>query len=90
MPQASFAGKFLHSTIQEVAAAYLFHLTQDHPFIDGNKRIGLATALAFLGLSDLEVEASDDDLFDLVLGVSRGRRSKADIAVFFQGHCRAS
>lgn len=90
MPQASFAGKFLHATRHEMAAAYLFHLTQNHPFVDGNKRIGLAAALAFLGLNDLEFSAADDDVFDLVLSVAQGQRSKAEIAVFFQQHCRAS
>ena len=90
MPQASFAGKFLHATVHEMAAAYLFHLTQDHPFVDGNKRIGLAAAFAFLGLNNLELRAEDDDLFDLVLGVAQGLRSKSEIAVFFQQHCRAS
>lgn len=90
MPRASFAGKFLHATLHEMAAAYLFHLTQDHPFVDGNKRIGLGAALAFLGLNDLELTAEDDDLFELVLGVAQGRRSKAEVAVFLQRYCRAS
>jgi len=90
MPQASFAGKFLHATVNEMAAAYLFHLTQDHPFVDGNKRIGLAAALAFLGLNDLELRSDDDDVFDLVMGVAQGLRSKAEIAVFFQQRCRPS
>ena len=90
MPQASFTGKFLHATVNEMAAAYLFHLTQDHPFVDGNKRIGLAAALAFLGLNDLELRSDDDDVFDLVMGVAQGLRSKAEIAVFFQQRCRPS
>lgn len=90
MPQASFGGKFLHATMHEMAAAYLFHLTQNHPFVDGNKRIGLAAAMAFLGLNDLELTAEDGDLFDLVMGLAQGLRSKAEIAVFFQQHCRAS
>ena len=90
MPQASFGGKFLHATVHEMAAAYLFHLSQDHPFVDGNKRVGLATALAFLSLNNLELSAGEDDLFDLVMGVAQGRRSKAEIAVFLQQHCRAS
>lgn len=84
MPEASFGGEFLHSTIHEMAAAYLFHLTQNHPFIDGNKRIGLAASLAFLGLNDLYLDASEDDLTELVLGVAKGEKSKAEIAVFFQ------
>jgi death on curing protein len=89
MPQASFSGNLLHSTVHEMAAAYLFHLTQDHPFLDGNKRIGLAATLAFLGLNDLELRAEDGDLFELVMGVAQGLRTKAEIAVFLQRHCCA-
>ncbi|MEO8196776.1 MAG: type II toxin-antitoxin system death-on-curing family toxin [Thermoanaerobaculia bacterium] len=89
MPRASFGGKYLHATQHEMAAAYLFHLTQNHPFLDGNKRVGLAVALAFLGLNDLELEADDESLTELVMGVARGSRSKAEIAVFLAQHCRA-
>jgi len=49
MPGASFGGQFLHPTLQEMAAAYLFHLTRNHPFVDGNTRIGLAAAIGLLG-----------------------------------------
>jgi death-on-curing protein len=43
-PEASFAGNFLHADLYEMAAAYLFHIVSDHPFIDGNKRVGLEAA----------------------------------------------
>ena len=89
MPEASFGGEFLHPTIHEKAAAYLFHLTQNHPFLDGNKRIGLAATLAFLGLNDVAVESTDEELVALVLGVATGARSKAEIAVFLREHSRA-
>lgn len=46
-PQAAFAGQFLHADLIEMAAAYLFHITQNHPFVDGNKRTGTAAALVF-------------------------------------------
>ena len=48
MPTASFGGAYLHPSLAEMAAAYLFHIAQNHPFLDGNKRAALATALAFL------------------------------------------
>jgi len=47
-PQATFGGEFLHNTIPAIAAAYLFHLCQNHPFIDGNKRVGANAAVTFL------------------------------------------
>lgn len=83
MPAASFSGQVLHASVAEQAAAYLFHLVRNHPFVDGNKRVGLACSLAFLRLNGIRVRASDDDLVDLVIGVAEGRRSKADVAVFF-------
>ena len=47
-PQATFGGEFLHRSIPTMAAAYLFHLCQNHPFIDGNKRTGANAAITFL------------------------------------------
>ena len=88
MPQASFGGEFLHPTLFEMAAAYLFHLTQNHAFVDGNKRIGLAAALVFLHLNGQEVEAPDDALYELVLAVANGKATKADIAVFLSSRSR--
>src|SRR4030065_1215425 len=51
MPYASFSGMFLHSDLHEMAAAYAFHICQNHPFVDGNKRTALASALLFLALN---------------------------------------
>ncbi len=84
MPAASVAGAYLHPSLHEQAAAYLFHLVKNHPFVDGNKRVGLASCLAFLRLNRIRVHASDDDLVDIVVGVAEGRRSKADVAVFLR------
>lgn len=84
MPAATFAGDYLHPSLPEQAAAYLFHLVKNDPFVDGNKRVGLACSLAFLRLNGIRVRATDDDLVDIVMGVAEGRRSKADVAVFFR------
>ena len=89
MPAATFAGDYLHPSLPEQAAAYLFHLVKNHPFVDGNKRVGLACSLAFLRLNGIRVRATDDDLVDIVMGVAEGRRSKADVAVFFRERSRA-
>jgi death on curing protein len=86
VPRASFGGTLLHGTAVEMAAAYLVHLVRNHPFVDGNKRTGLAAAIAFLGLNDLWLEAAADELIELVLGVAEGRISKAEVAVFLQAH----
>lgn len=86
LPQATFDGRYLHHGLFEMAAAYLFHIARDHPFVDGNKRAALASALVFLALNGEEIEADDDELTELVLGVAQGRVSKAEIAVFLQRH----
>ena len=86
-PQASFSGQYLHPTLHEMAAAYLFHLTQNHPFLDGNKRIGLAAAIAFLGLNDTWLESDPAELLEMVLSVARGEIGKPEIAVFLRDRC---
>ncbi len=83
-PEASFAGELLHATSFEIAAAYLFHLARNHPFVDGNKRVALAAALVFLELNGAAVDAPDDELYALVLRIARGEASKAEAAVLFE------
>ena len=86
MPAATFGGQFLHSDLCEMAAAYLFHLVQNHPFIDGNKRVGAVATDVFLTLNDLQLVASEDDFAELVLSVARGETSKSATAEFLRGH----
>jgi len=86
--QATFDGRYLHSTLEEMAAAYLFHISQNHPFVDGNKRVALAAALIFLRMNGIRVEAVEDELVDLAWGVARGEISKSQVAVFFERHRR--
>jgi death-on-curing protein len=86
MPAATFGGETLHPSLHEQAAAYLFHLVKNHPFVDGNKRVGLACGLTFLRLNELRIDATDDALVELVLGVAEGQLSKADVAVFLREH----
>lgn len=85
-PRASFGGRFLHETLFDMAAAYLFHIVQDHPFVDGNKRTGTVAALVFLDLNGVEVEIAEDDLVEHVLEVAQGRRSEPEIAAFLRAH----
>lgn len=82
--EATFGGEFLNESLVEMAAAYLYSICRNHPFIDGNKRTALACALAFIRLNGMRVVADQDELTDLVIGVAEGRVSKAAIAVFFE------
>jgi death-on-curing protein len=84
MPAATYGGEFLHTDLFEMAAAYLFHLLKNHPFLDGNKRAGVVAALVFLALNGYDFEAPEDDLAETVLAVARGELDKADVAVFLR------
>lgn len=85
-PRATFGGSLLNQDVFEVAAAYLFHLVQNHPFVDGNKRTGAAAALVFLDLNSIECMIADDPLAELVISVARGETSKNEIAIFLRNH----
>lgn len=87
-PEACFGGQFLHADVFEMAAAYLYHLVMNHPFIDGNKRVGLEAALIFLEVNDQRLNASDEELVDIVLKTTMGQVGKPEIAEFFRTHCR--
>lgn len=86
MPSATFGGTFLHPTICEMAAAYLFHLTENHPFTDGNKRTGAMASLVFLDMNGYDFDASDEDFTGMVMKVASGKMLKAEITMFFRQH----
>lgn len=69
-PQASFGGKSPYQDMMEVAAAYLFYLCQNHPFVDGNKRTALGACLVFLRLNDIEPAADGPEWEALTLAVA--------------------
>jgi death on curing protein len=84
MPQMAYSGEYLHADIFEMAAAYLYHIVQNHPFLDGNKRTGAAAAIVFLAMNDIQIEADEDGLVDLTLSVAGGQSGKPEIAEFFR------
>ena len=79
-PEASFAGEWLHKDLYEMAAAYAYHLSQNHPFIDGNKRTALACALVFLALHGVSVSDPRGLLRDAMLDIASGKMSKSGFA----------
>ena len=85
-PAATFGGQYLHTDVSEMAAAYLFHLVQNHPYIDGNKRVGTVAADVFLAMNDLQLTAEQDEYADLVLSIARGEKSKSATAEFFRAN----
>lgn len=88
MPQMAYGGEYLHADVFEMAAAYLYHLVQNHPFLDGNKRTGAAAAIVFLAMNDIQIEADEDGLVELTLSVARGETGKPEIAAFFRTRAR--
>ncbi len=80
MPYATFQKTFLHEDIFEMAAAYAFHICQNHPFIDGNKRTALASALVFLGLNNTEIADPKGMLYQAMISLASGSLSKPQFA----------
>ena len=89
MPAAGFEGQYLHSDLCEMAAAYLFHIVRNHPFVDGNKRVGAVAAYVFLATNNVRLTADQDAYADLVLSVARGQTPKSAVAEFFRAGTEA-
>ena len=83
-PLASFGGRLLHEDVFLMAAAYLFHLVKNHAFVDGNKRVGLAAALAFLDVNGVTIDRGTQELFEMTIAVAEGRLTKDQIAEIFR------
>lgn len=83
-PRMTFGGVFLHEDLFVMAAAYLFHIVKNHPFLDGNKRTGLGVALAFLDRNDLPIEQPSLRLYDATMAVAEGKLDKAGIAAILR------
>ena len=84
MPAAGLDGNYFHNAIYEMAAAYLYHIVRNHPFVDGNKRTGAVAALVFLLLNGIEINADEDSFERMVLSASEGKIDKATIARFLR------
>jgi death on curing protein len=90
MPAAGFRGQFFHTDLCEMAAAYLFHIVQNHPFLDGNKRVGAVAAYVFLALNNMLLTADPTAYADLVFSVACGETPKSAVAEFFRANIAAT
>jgi death-on-curing protein len=77
-PQASFGGKSPYRDLAEVAAAYLYYLCRNHPFVDGNKRAALGACIVFLRLNGLEPQVDGPEWEDLVLAIAAGALDRGE------------
>lgn len=82
MPAAGFGGRYVHTDLYEMASAYLFHIVQNHPFVDGNKRTGAVAALVFLALNGIEIDADEEALEKMVLAVADSQAGKSTAGEF--------
>lgn len=87
-PGASFSGNFLHEFPHEMAAAHLFQIARNHPFVDGNKRSALACPLLFLEINGCTLKADHGETYELVMAVASGSADKAAVFTFFKQHVR--
>jgi death-on-curing protein len=78
-PQVTAGSVYVHDSLIAMAAAIIYHLSQNHPFLDGNKRTALAGGLVFLELNGVEVLDEEGLLYDLMIGVAGGSLKKSDI-----------
>ncbi|HEY9843609.1 MAG: type II toxin-antitoxin system death-on-curing family toxin [Candidatus Sericytochromatia bacterium] len=83
MPSAGFGDSYFHVSLFDKAAAYLYHVVKNHPFVDGNKRTGFACADVFLRLNGYRLKkAVSKELYQLVLQIAAGEDlSKSEIAL---------
>lgn len=79
-PQGTFDGAFSHERLFTMATAYLFHIVNNHPFVDGNKRAGMLSAVVFLDVNGISIGHPSDALYALTMSVAESGIHKVAIA----------
>ena len=83
-PRSSLFGREAYPDLHEKAAVLLESIVRNHPLVDGNKRLGWLSVVVFLGLNGLELEAPEDDAYDLVIGVATASIGAAESATLLK------
>jgi death-on-curing protein len=83
-PMATFGGEYLHEDLFGMAAAYLFHIVKNHPFLDGNKRTGFIAALTFLTINGQAIPQPTTLLYEATMAVAEGRLDKNRLAALLR------
>jgi death on curing protein len=83
-PAMTFGGEDLYPDLASKSAALMHSLVMNHPFMDGNKRVGAQAALVFLLVNGSEVEASSEELVEITLAVARGEIDAESLAIWFR------
>lgn len=84
VPQATMGGEYLLPDLFEMAGAMMYSLIQNHAFLDGNKRVGVAAALVFLSINGVEIRQNDDELYRLAIAVATSVAWRGEIADYFK------
>ena len=85
-PFQTFGGFDLYSTIVDKACRLGYGLIKNHPFVDGNKRIGTHAMLVLLEINNVSIEYEDDELIETILGVAAGNLSAEDLTGWLNEH----
>ena len=87
-PQMTFGGEDLYPELADKAAALWHSLVMNHPFIDGNKRIGAMAAELFLGLNGIDLTATDDELVEITLATAKGDMNAEALGIWIRQRSR--
>ena len=83
-PQVTFGGELLHEDLFAMAAAYAFHIAENQPFVDGNKRAAMGAALVFLDINGIEVAEATDALQEAMIALAERRLDKTGLAAILR------
>jgi|SRR5581483_810204 len=87
-PRNLFAYSRHAVSLTRLAAAYAFGLSKNHPFVDGNKRVSLVVAFAFLELNQIEIDAPQEETYFVFVDLAAGKREERDLAKWLDQHAR--
>ena len=82
----TFGGQELYPEVTDKASFLAFGLIKNHAFVDGNKRVGVATMLTFLGMNDYPIQATNEELIDFGLAVATSKLDQEGIAKWIEAH----
>ena len=85
-PFQTFAGKDVYPSLQQKAARLCFGLVKNHPFVDGNKRIGAHVMLVFLALNGIELQHTQAELSEVILQLAAGTLQSTDLLDWILSH----
>jgi len=89
MPRQQFGGQFLHEGLAAMASAYLFHIAQNHPFVDGNKRAAVMSALVFLRLNRAKRLPDPEELEATTRRVAASEMTKDELTKWMRGQIKS-